>query len=73
VIALVFAIMDYRSGQQWMRMQQRSNVLAEALGFETRPIVHGWNPLTTTGASRALHLFVVCAWVFVLLLPFFQR
>jgi hypothetical protein len=73
VIALAFAIMDYRSGQQWLRLQKRSNVLAETLGFETRPIAHVWNPLTTTGASRALHLFLVCGWIFALLLPLFQR
>jgi hypothetical protein len=72
MVALVFAIMDYRSGQQWMRLQQRSNVLAEALGFETRPAAHVWNPLTTTGAGRALHVFIVCGWIFVLLLPLFR-
>ena len=73
VIALVFAIMDYRSGLHWLRLQQRSNMLAEALGFESRPVAHGWNPLATTGASRALHLFLVFGWVFALLLPFFKR
>ncbi len=73
VIALVFAIMDYRSGVHWLRLQQRSNILAEALGFELRPVAHGWNPLATTGASRALHLFLVFGWIFVLLLPFFRR
>ena len=61
--------MDYRSGQQWLRLQQRSNVLAETLGFEPRPTAH----LTTTGASRALHVFFVCGWIFALLLPLFQR
>ena len=73
VIALVFAIMDYRSGQQWLRLQRRSNALAENLGFESHPTTHAWNPLTTIGASRALHIFLVCAWIFVLLLPLFQH
>jgi hypothetical protein len=73
VVALVFAIMDYRSGQQWLRLQRRSNALAETLGSESHPTTHAWNPLTTIGASRALHVFVVCAWVFVLLLPLFQH
>ena len=72
VIALAFAIMDYRSGQQWMRLQHRANVLAETLGFQTRPIAHVWNPLSTTGATRALHVFFVCGWIFVLLRPFFH-
>ncbi len=73
VVTLAFAIMDYRSGQHWLRLQQRSNVLAESLGFEMRPAAHPWNPLATTGAGRALHLFLVGAWVFILLLPLFRR
>jgi hypothetical protein len=73
VIAVVFAIMDYRSGMHWLRLQQRSNQLAAVLGFEPRPVAYGWNPLATTGASRALHLFLVLGWIFALLLPFFQR
>jgi hypothetical protein len=73
VIAVVFAIMDYRSGVHWLRLQQRSNVLAQALGFESRPVASGWNPVATTGASRALHFFLVFGWIFVLLLPLFQR
>ena len=73
VIALVFAVMDYRSGVHWLRLQQRSNQLAAVLGFESRPVAYGWNPLATTGASRALHLFLVFGWIFALLLPFFQR
>ena len=73
VIALVFAVMDYRSGAHWLRLQQRSNVLAQALGFESRSIASAWIPLATTGASRALHLFLVLGWIFVLLLPLFRR
>jgi hypothetical protein len=73
VIALVFAVMDYRSGAHWLRLQQRSNVLAQALGFEPRSIATAWNLLATTGASRALHLFLVLGWIFVLLLPLFRR
>ena len=73
VVALAFAVMDYRSGEQWLRLQQRSNVLAQALGFESRSVAGAWNPLATTGASRALHLFLVFGWIFVLLLPWFRR
>jgi len=73
MITLAFAIMDYRSGRQWLRLQRRSNVLAEALGFETRPIAHMWNPLASAGAGRILHIFLVCGWLFVLCLPLFQR
>jgi hypothetical protein len=47
--------------------------IAEALGFETRPTAHAWNPLATTGVSRVLHVFLVCCWIFVLVLPLFQR
>ncbi|HKO67786.1 MAG TPA: hypothetical protein VJU53_08275 [Burkholderiaceae bacterium] len=73
VIALVFAVMDYRSGAHWLRLQRRSNVLAQTLGFESRSIANAWNPLATTGASRALHLFLVFGWIFALLLPLFRR
>jgi hypothetical protein len=73
VVALTFAIMDYRSGAHWLRLQQRSNVLSEVLGFQSRPTTHAWNPLATTGASRVLHWFLVCGWILVLALPLFQR
>ena len=73
VVALVFAIMDYRSGAHWLRLQRRANVLAQVLGFESHPTAHAWNPLATTGASRVLHAFIVCGWIFVLLLPLFRR
>ena len=73
VVTLAFAIMDYRSGRQWLRLQARANVLAERLGFEPRPTGHGWNPLTTTGVSRALHLFLIGVWLFVLVRPLLQR
>lgn len=73
VVTVVFAIMDHRSGNMWYRLQARSNALAERLGFQTRPTAHPWNPLTTTGAGRVLHLFLVCGWVFILLLPHLQR
>jgi len=69
VITLAFAIMDYRSGQQWLRMQTRSNVLAALLEFEPRPLSNAWSPLTTTGAGRALHLFLASGWTFVQFLP----
>jgi hypothetical protein len=67
-VTLAFAIMDYRSGQRWMRMQRRANALAESLGFERRTLGNEWNPLTTTGVSRVLHAFVVGAWLFVIAL-----
>jgi hypothetical protein len=73
IVALAFAIMDYRSGEQWLRLQRRANALAATLGFEERPIAPVWNPLTTTGAGRALHAFIVCCWIFILLLPLAQR
>lgn len=69
VLALAFAIMDYRSGEHWLRLQRRANVLAKVLGFEARPTADSWNPLTTTGASRFLHVFFVSGWLFVLVLP----
>ena len=69
VVALAFAIMDYRSGRQWLRLRRRANLLAGQLGFDGYPASHAWNPLTTTGATRALHAFVVLAWLWVLLLP----
>ena len=71
VVAVTFAIMDYRSGEQWMRLAHRANVLAHALGFDARPTAHPWNPLSTTGASRVLHGFFVLGWLFVLALPLF--
>ena len=73
VVAIAFAIMDYRSGEQWMRIARRANVLALQLGFEERPTAHPWNPLSTTGASRVLHAFFVLGWLFVLALPLFSR
>ena len=45
--------------EQWLRLQRRSNALAETLGFESHPTTHAWNPLTTIGASRALHIVLV--------------
>lgn len=69
VVAMTFTIMDYRSGEAWLRLQNRSNALAEVLGFQVRPTSPGWHPLTTTGASRLLHLFVVACWAFFVILP----
>ena len=66
-ITLAFSIMDYRSGEQWLRLQRRSNLLASALGFAARPVASGWNPLSTTGAGRTLHALLVGAWVYFLL------
>jgi hypothetical protein len=67
IVNVVFAIMDYRSGEQWQRLQQRANALAGLLGFQQRPLAHAWNPLTTTGAGRVLHLFMVAVWLYVVL------
>jgi hypothetical protein len=73
MIALVFAIMDYRSGEEWIRLQRRANVLAGRLSFERRLVSYPWNPLTTTGAGRMLHAFLVAAWLVALLWPALQR
>jgi hypothetical protein len=67
-ITIAFAVMDFRSGEQWLRMQRRSNLLASALGFATRPVANAWNPLSTTGAGRALHALLVASWLYFLFL-----
>ena len=67
-ITVAFAIMDYRSGNQWLRMQARANALAGVLGFQSRGLAHPWNPLSTTGALRVLHVVIVLAWLVVLVL-----
>ena len=55
--------MDYRSGQQWLRLQARANELADVLGFQGRRFSQPWNPLSTTGAGRILHALMVFAWM----------
>lgn len=65
-VLLVFAIMDYRSGERWLALKRRSGELASSLGFAGEPPANGWNPLTTTGASRCLHLGLVATWGAVL-------
>ena len=67
-ITVAFAIMDYRSGNQWLRMQARANAPAAVLGFQSRGLAHPWNPLSTTGALRVLHVVIVLAWLVVLVL-----
>lgn len=62
-ITLAFAIMDYRSGNQWLRLQARASELAGVLGFQARALAHPWNPLSTTGAGRILHALMVLAWL----------
>jgi hypothetical protein len=65
-VTIAFAIMDYRSGNQWIRLQARANELAAVLGFRSRDLSHPWNPLSTTGALRILHLLIVLAWMILL-------
>jgi len=72
-ITVVFAIMDYRSGEQWVRLQTRANELAATLGFAARGVAHPWNPLTTTGAGRVLHLLLIACWVVVIALASMGR
>lgn len=72
-ITVTFAIMDYRSGNQWNRLQARANELAAVLGFRARNLAHPWNPLSTTGALRVLHILIVLAWLAVLMLNAFGR
>ena len=72
-ITVVFTIMDYRSGEQWVRLQARANALAPVLGFATRNLSHPWNPLSTTGAGRLLHLLLVGCWLVVIALASMSR
>lgn len=70
---VTFAIMDYRSGEQWLRLQARANALAASLGFASRSLAHPWNPLSTTGAGRALHLLLIACWLIVIVLASMGR
>jgi hypothetical protein len=65
-LTVAFAVMDYSASASWHRLRDRANVLAAALQFQPFPGTSPWNPLTTTGASRYLHVFLVLLWVFVL-------
>ena len=71
-IALVFAVMDYRSRAHWLRLQRRSNALAQTLGFEMPSIAS----VESTRHYRLEpgSLFVLAfGWIFALFLPLFRR
>ena len=72
-VTVVFAIMDFRSGEHGLRLQARANALAATLGFASRPIASPWNPLSTTGAGRLLHLLLVACWLAVIALATMGR
>ena len=69
LISLVFTVMDYRASAYWHGLRDRANLLATELGFQGFPVRSHWNPLTTTGASLAMHLFFVAVWIFALVQP----
>jgi heme-degrading monooxygenase HmoA len=66
-LTLAFGIMDYSASVAWHRLRSRANALAASMQFQPFSESSPWNPLTTTGASRYLHLFLASIWVFVLL------
>lgn len=72
LVLLVFAVMDYRSGERWLALKQRSAEIGRGLGFAADAPTGGWNPLTTTGASRALHAVLVALWAIFLALSLRQ-
>jgi hypothetical protein len=65
-LTLAFGMMDYSASVAWHRMRKRASVLAQALQFEPFVASSPWSPITTTGASRYLHLFLALIWVFVI-------
>ena len=65
-LTLAFSVMDYSASQAWHRLRARANVLATTLRYQPFAESSPWNPLTTTGASRYLHLFLALLWIFVL-------
>jgi hypothetical protein len=65
-LALAFGVMDYSASVAWHRLRKRASELASTLQFQPFPESSPWNPLTTTGASRYLHLFLALIWVFVI-------
>ena len=66
-LTLAFGAMEYSSSVTWHRLRERANALAMTLQFQPFPESSPWNPLTTTGASRYLHLLLILLWLFVLL------
>jgi hypothetical protein len=65
-LTVAFAVMEYSASETWHRLRERANELAVTLQFKPFPESSPWNPLTTTGASRYLHLLLVLLWLFVL-------
>jgi hypothetical protein len=66
-LTLAFGVMDYSASQAWHRLRKRASALALTLQFQPFPESSPWNPLTTTGASRYLHLFLALTWMFVII------
>jgi hypothetical protein len=65
-LTVAFTIMEYSSSMTWHKLRERANELAMTLQFKPFPESSPWNPLTTTGASRYLHLLFIALWVFIL-------
>ena len=66
-LTVAFGVMEYASSVTWHRLRERANALAVILQFQPFPESAPWNPLTTTGAARYLHLLLALLWVFILL------
>jgi len=62
VISLAFLVMEFRATSYWHALRNRGNYLAQVLRFEAFPASSRWNPLTTSGASLYLHVFVTTLW-----------
>lgn len=69
VISLAFVVMEFRASSYWHRLRRRGNELAELLRYQPFPVSSRWNPLTTSGASFYLHLFVAALWLTTLTFP----
>jgi hypothetical protein len=67
-VCLAFTVMDYRAGKHWHRMRDRANVLAGSLQYQEFPVSSAWSPLTSIGAGRYLHLFLLVLWLVSLFL-----
>jgi len=62
-VSLAFTVMDYRAGAYWHRLRDRANVLAGTLKFQEFPVSSAWSPLTSIGAGRYLHFFILALWL----------
>ena len=68
VVSLALLVMEFRASTYWHRLRNRGNALAELLRYEPFPPTSRWSPLTTSGASFYLHVFVVAMWFATLFL-----